>query len=100
MTGVAMVGFTHRACALGVLERVSVPDAEHVGTLHAVGAAGFPEAVVLSTCSRTEIYVGGSSRDPARLLDLLVRRAGGWSPELRAAAETRIGLSCRSSASC
>jgi glutamyl-tRNA reductase len=92
MSGVAMVGFTHRGCALGALERVSVPHAAQVELLGAVRSAGFPEAVVLSTCSRTEIYV----RRPAesgldRLLDLLARRAGGWTPELRAAAETRDG---------
>ncbi len=91
MTSVSMVGFTHRACALGVLERVSVPPAERDALLDRVRAAGFPEAVVLSTCSRTEIYAGPSEADPGLLLDLLVRRAGGWTPELRAAAESRSG---------
>jgi glutamyl-tRNA reductase len=91
MTAVSMVGFTHRSCALGVLERVAVPRSEQEPLLRAVRAAGFPEAVVLSTCSRTEIYAGPSDEEPDRLLDLLADRAGGWSRELRAAAETRMG---------
>ncbi len=91
MTAVSMVGFTHRSCALGVLERVAVPRSEQEPLLRAVRAAGFPEAVVLSTCSRTEIYAGPSDEEPDRLLDLLADRAGGWSRELRAAAETRVG---------
>ena len=91
MTGVSMVGFTHRASVLRVLERVSVPRAAVDELLRAVRAAGFPEAVVLSTCSRTEVYAGPSAEDPGRLLDLLVERAGGWSPELRRAAESRVG---------
>ena len=88
---VSMVGFTHRSCALGVLERVSVPRGEQEPLLRAVRSAGFREAVVLSTCSRTEIYVGPSDEEPDRLLELLAERAGGWTPELRAAAETRLG---------
>ena len=88
---VSMVGFTHRASVLRVLERVSVPHAEQDALLHALRAAGFPEAVVLSTCSRTEVYAGGSSASPQRLLDVLVERAGGWSHELREAAEVRLG---------
>ena len=91
MAAVSMVGFTHRSCALGVLERVSVPHSEQEPLLRAVRAAGFPEAVVLSTCSRTEIYAGPSDEDPDRLLELLADRAGGWTPQLRAAAQTRMG---------
>jgi glutamyl-tRNA reductase len=91
MTAVSMVGFTHRSCALGVLERVAVPRSEQEPLLRAVRAAGFAEAVVLSTCSRTEIYAGPSDEEPDRLLELLADRAGGWSRELRATAETRMG---------
>ena len=89
MTRVSMVGFTHRASVLHVLERVSVPHEEQHELLAAVRAAGFPEAVVLSTCSRTEVYAGPSSEPPQRLLDALVGRAGGWSEELRQTAEVR-----------
>lgn len=89
--GVSMVGFTHRASVLRVLERVSVPQGEHDELLCALRTAGFPEAVALSTCSRTEVYAGLSAEPPQRLLDVLVARAGGWSAELCDAAEIRCG---------
>ena len=81
MNGLSMVGISHRGASLSLLERVSVRR-EHRPDLRAdVHALGFDEAVVLSTCSRVEIYVGSHSPagvDPVTvLLDVLAAQCEG-----------------------
>ena len=91
MNRLSMVGLTHRGASLQLLERVSVPRAERGRLLAALRAAGYPEAVVLSTCSRVEIYSGADAGGPEGLLGVLGGHAGLALSELRPAAEMRDG---------
>ena len=54
---VIVVGLNHRTVPLEVLERMTVSDARLPKALHDLGSRdNLSEAVVLSTCMRTEIY--------------------------------------------
>jgi glutamyl-tRNA reductase len=53
-----VIGLNHRTVPLDLLERMTVDDARLPKALHDVAGRGHvSEAVVLSTCNRTEIYV-------------------------------------------
>ncbi|MGH3307423.1 MAG: glutamyl-tRNA reductase, partial [Nocardioides sp.] len=91
MNTVAMVGLSHRTAPLALLERVAVPAARRDEVLTAVRAAGFSEAVLLVTCSRTEIYAVGRHARPDRLVDLLAGQAGSAYGTVRRTAEVRVG---------
>ena len=91
MNTVAMVGLSHRTAPLALLERVSVPADRRADVLRAVRAAGFSEAVLLVTCSRTEIYAVGSHPRPDRLVDVLAGQAGSAYGTVRRTAEVRVG---------
>jgi glutamyl-tRNA reductase len=64
MDDIVMVGVSHGTVPLRVLERLAVRAERLPVVLGALVAAGCEEAVVLSTCSRTEVYAvvgpGGS----------------------------------------
>jgi glutamyl-tRNA reductase len=73
------VGLSHRTAPLALRERVALPPAaatELLGALLATGAVD--EAVALSTCNRTELYVVGADAAAAEaaVLRALARRAG------------------------
>lgn len=87
----SMVGLTHRGATLALLEGVSVPRGERGRLLHALRAAGCAEAVVLSTCSRVEIYAGPGGGGPRGLLAVLAEHSGQPLTELHPAAELREG---------
>jgi glutamyl-tRNA reductase len=90
-----MVGITYRGASLSLLERVAVRRDERAGVLAALRAGGCSEAVLLSTCSRVEIYLGHATSDPDRLLEVtlnvLAKHSGAPREELREAAEIRSG---------
>jgi len=90
-----MVGISHRGASLTLLERVAVRRADRPDLLAALRAAGFSEAVLLSTCSRVEIYLGNASPQPNELLevllDVLAEHSGATHDELRAVVEVRSG---------
>lgn len=65
-----MVGVSHVTASLSLLERVSVRRGEAQPLLDALRSAGCTEAVVLSTCSRTEIYATQAG-DPLELLHVV-----------------------------
>ena len=67
------VGVSHRHAPLELRERLYLADG-HALELAAALAAEGPEAVVLSTCNRTEIYLGGGSAGKATAE--LERRSG------------------------
>src|SRR4051794_41411642 len=81
-----MVGLSHRRASLDLLERVVVRPAEVTELLLELRASGYTEAVVVSTCSRTEIYAlaGPGGRDD--LLRLFEQRGGGCAAPGRPAA--------------
>jgi glutamyl-tRNA reductase len=77
---------------LPLLERVAVPADRRDDVLAAVRAAGFSEAVLLVTCSRTEIYAAGQHARPDLLIDVLAGQAGSAYGTVRRTAEVRVGL--------
>lgn len=91
MERLSMVGVTHRGAALPLLERVSVPRGQREGLLLSLRDSGCPEAVVLSTCSRTEVYARPAGDGPGGLLAVLAARAGWSADELRGCVEVRDG---------
>jgi glutamyl-tRNA reductase len=91
MKTVAMVGLSHRTAPLALLEQVAVPADRRADVLAAVRAAGFDEAVLLATCSRTEIYAAGENVRPTRLVEVLADQAGSAFGTVRRTAEVRVG---------
>lgn len=70
-------GVSHKTCSVEVRERLAAKGAG--AALAALSAEGFPEAVVLSTCNRFEVYACG--RGPADPLLSFLRRFSGGGPE-------------------
>ena len=95
MTGLTMVGITHRGAPLAMLERVAICKAERPGLLAMLRVRGCSEAVLLSTCSRVEIYVGnaslGANELVKMLVDLLAGHSGATPDDLRGVVEVRAG---------
>jgi glutamyl-tRNA reductase len=77
-----MVGLSHKTAPVEVRERVAFTAPGLVGdALASLKAAGIEEAVLLSTCNRTELYVAGDL-DPAVLRTLLHRLHPDAPPDL------------------
>lgn len=89
VTGLTMVGLTHRRAAMPLLERVSIRPGRRGPLLAALREVGCVEAVVLSTCSRTEIYAVTGSVGSPELLPVLAEHTGSSLDELRRCAEHR-----------
>jgi glutamyl-tRNA reductase len=65
------VGINHNSASLALREKVSFAPELMTAALHSLsGALGDVDAVILSTCNRTELYVG-SDIDPQALLEWL-----------------------------
>src|SRR4051794_4950081 len=86
-----MVGLSHRRAPLDLLERVVVRPAELTDLLRELATAGYGEAVVVSTCSRTEIYALADTDGRDDLLRLFERRAGDFAHFVRGAAQVLSG---------
>ncbi len=84
------VGVSHAEAPLDLLERLTVRADAVPGLLAEISALGATEAVVLSTCSRSEIYAR-SRVDPARLIEVLARQAGVSPATVHAVAQQRVG---------
>jgi glutamyl-tRNA reductase len=70
-----LVGTSHKSASVELRERLHLKDAE-AGALAAAVADG-GEAVALSTCNRTEVYLVSDGEDAdRRTLDVLAERAG------------------------
>ena len=95
MTGLTMVGISHHGASLELLERIAVRRDDRLDLLMALRSAGCPEAVVLSTCSRVEIYLDNASLGLSdllcALLDVLVEHSGVAHDDLKAVIEVRTG---------
>lgn len=75
--GVTVVGVSHRTAPLSVRERFAHSTEELVPALGAVRDAGASEAVMLSTCNRTECYLVDGATDVApAVIALLSQRLG------------------------
>jgi glutamyl-tRNA reductase len=63
---VVVLGLNHRTVPLDLLERVTIDDSRLPKALHdVIGRDHVSEAVVLSTCNRTEVYVVAEKFHPA-----------------------------------
>jgi glutamyl-tRNA reductase len=76
----SLIGLSHRATPIAVRERAFVPLPEAAELAHQLAAGG--EAVCLSTCNRTELYVVGEDVE-RRGLDALAAVSGLDREELR-----------------
>ena len=80
MTGTLLaIGVSHKTASLAVRERLALPEGRAVSVLRElVGHTGVHEAVAISTCNRTEVYLVVS--DPVEAesatLAILARQAG------------------------
>jgi glutamyl-tRNA reductase len=78
---VVLVGLSHQATPIAVRERAFVPLPQAAELALSLAAGG--EAVCLSTCNRTELYVVGEDAE-RRALDVLADLSGLGQEELRA----------------
>lgn len=76
---VAVVGASHRTAPIGLRERLAFGRAELPGALAALADEPGGEAVVLSTCNRTEVYLAAGEGSDAveRAGAMLAARIGG-----------------------
>src|SRR5689334_23056256 len=79
MSELLAIGVSHKTAPVEVRERLALPDAraaEFVRDLR--GAAEIQEAVAISTCNRTELYlvVGDPVEAESRVLAMLASQAG------------------------
>ncbi len=84
------VGVSHSEASLDLLERLTVRADALPELLAEISALGATEAVVLSTCSRSEIYAR-SRTDPDQLVEALARHAGVPPATIHAVAQQRVG---------
>jgi glutamyl-tRNA reductase len=88
MSEVLLLGISHKTAPVALRERVALPDGRAEEFLHeALGNAAVQEAVAISTCNRTELYL--VSGDPVEaettVLGMLARQAGIRPTELAGA---------------
>src|SRR6188472_4549899 len=84
------VGVSHGKAPLDLLERLTVRADAVPGLLAEISVLGATKALVLSTCSRCEIYAR-TPVDPARLIEVLARQTGVSPAPVRAVAQERVG---------
>jgi glutamyl-tRNA reductase len=70
-----VVGGNHRTMPVQLRERIAIPEAGIPNVLTELLARFGGEAVVLSTCNRTEVYLADSSADRAGLIQFLTHDA-------------------------
>jgi glutamyl-tRNA reductase len=79
MSELLALGISHKTAPVGLRERLAFTEAQaHEFAAQATATAEVREAVTISTCNRTEVYlvVGDPVRAEADVLGLLARRAG------------------------
>ena len=86
-----LAGWSHHTSPLAVLERVSLARPRQLEVLAALVDGGCTEAVVLSTCSRTEVYAAAPEPRHEVLLRTVARVAGAPAGEISPSAELRSG---------
>src|SRR5262245_31760678 len=81
MEGLVQVGIDHHSAPLAVRERAAVPAAAVPGVLAGLVAEPWArEALLLSTCNRTEAYVVSDEADAPAMLLAALRRAAPNAP--------------------
>ena len=87
----SMAGWSHHGTPLALLEQLALPRSERPHLLAALRDAGCPEAVVLSTCSRTEVYAAGGRAAAGALVPTVAELVGLPVSRLTATVERRGG---------
>lgn len=73
----AIIGVSHRTAALDVRERLMVSPSDLSAAVSEVSrATGAREAVIVSTCNRTELYLAGGDESVSGAIEFLSRRIG------------------------
>ena len=88
-----IVGVSHRTGTAALRERLCVDEAGQTELLAALRAAGLDEALVLSTCDRTELHViaGDAARAAAAMRDILARQGRVTAADIAAQGYELIG---------
>ena len=79
MSELLAIGASHKTAPVEVRERLALPDARRAGFVRDLRGAGeVHEAVTISTCNRTELYlvVGNPVEAESRALAMLASQAG------------------------
>jgi glutamyl-tRNA reductase len=77
-----VVGVSHSTAPVEVRERLHIAEEAIPQLLHDLKARGLAEAVVLSTCNRSEIYVNsGSQEEATRVIGDVLTQKLGITPE-------------------
>jgi glutamyl-tRNA reductase len=93
--GLLALGISHKTAPLALRERVALPEGRAAGVLRElVALAGVQEAVAISTCNRTEIYLVASDPVDAEsaALSALSRQAGIPPTELLGSLYSQRGM--------
>ena len=73
----SVVGVSHKTAGLDLRERLMIKPSELQSVLQELtGSIGAREAVVVSTCNRTELYLAGADDAARAALEMLSRRIG------------------------
>jgi glutamyl-tRNA reductase len=88
-----IVGVSHRTGTAALRERLFVDEAGQTELLAALRAAGLNQALVLSTCDRTELHAiaGDTARTAAAMRDILARQGRVASADIAAQGYELIG---------
>ncbi len=89
-----VIGTSHQATAVEVRERFAFGAAEAEAALRQIVTRGAREAVLLSTCNRTELYVSGPVAAIEHGIELLATRAGFEPIEAEQYLVIKSGASC------
>lgn len=89
-----MIGTSHHATPVAIRERFAFGAAEAEAALRQVRARGAREAVLLSTCNRTELYLAGGDDAIESGLQLLAAHAGLEPIEARQYLRIDSGAAC------
>ena len=88
----ALVGVSHHTASVELRERVAIDPASAAALAHelAHGSSGRNEAVVLSTCNRTELYVASADHDVEEAADRALLELAGADADALAPVAYRL----------
>jgi glutamyl-tRNA reductase len=92
--GLYVIGTSHHATPVEIRERFAFGSTETEAALRQLITRGAREAVLLSTCNRTELYVSGGADVVEHGIEMLAARAGLEAIEARQYLMVRSGAEC------
>src|SRR5688572_963302 len=75
MNKLFLIGVSHKTAPVEWRERLAIPEGAFAPLMEGLRGGGFPEAVLLSTCNRVELYAAGD--EGAEAVKHLFRVAAG-----------------------